>query len=67
MIRPLPNISNDYEFSIERRTGSHAQLKHKDGRRVTVPIHANRPLKPFVMKSIIMQAKASEQEFLNHL
>ena len=56
-----------YKFYKESQGGSHLQLRHDDGRRVTVPIHTKTPLKPFVMKSIIMQAKADEQEFLNYI
>ena len=54
-----------YGFIVERQSGSHIQLKHKDGRRVTVPRH--NPIKVGVLKSIIEQAKTSQEEFLKHL
>ena len=37
-----------YGFIVERQSGSHIQLKHKDGRRVTVPRH--NPIKVGVLK-----------------
>lgn len=60
-------LTKYYKFYPESQGGSHLQLRHDDGRRVTVPVHATRPLKPFVMKSIIHQAEANEQEFLGYL
>jgi predicted RNA binding protein YcfA (HicA-like mRNA interferase family) len=54
-----------YGFIVERQSGSHIQLKHKDGRRVTVPRH--NPIKVGVLKSIIDQAKTSQEEFFKHL
>lgn len=56
-----------YGFYKDDQSGSHLLLKHADGRRVTVPVHPGTVLNEFVMKSIIMQAKADEQEFLNYL
>ncbi|MBA3749964.1 MAG: type II toxin-antitoxin system HicA family toxin [Nitrosopumilus sp.] len=53
-----------YGFTVERQSGSHIQLKHKDGRRVTVPRH--NPIKVGVLKSIIEQAKTSQEEFLKY-
>ncbi len=46
-------------FSIVRQRGSHAHLEKKDGLRtlhVTVPLHGNEDLNPFVLKSIARQA-----------
>ncbi len=54
-----------YGFTVERQSGSHIQLKHKDGRRVTVPRHD--PVKVGVLKSIIEQAKTSQEDFLKYL
>jgi predicted RNA binding protein YcfA (HicA-like mRNA interferase family) len=64
----LKVLTKRYGFFVERQNrGSHIQLKHADGRRITVPIHANRPLKLGVMKSIISQAGVTEEEFLRYL
>jgi predicted RNA binding protein YcfA (HicA-like mRNA interferase family) len=54
-----------YNFSVERQSGSHIQLKHSDGRRITVPRH--NPIKEGVMKSIISQARTTKEEFLKYL
>jgi predicted RNA binding protein YcfA (HicA-like mRNA interferase family) len=58
----LKVLTKHYGFTIERQSGSHYQLKHKDGRRVTVP--RDDPIKVGTMKSIISQAKTTEEEFL---
>jgi predicted RNA binding protein YcfA (HicA-like mRNA interferase family) len=49
-------LTKYYGFSLEETSGSHFQLKHPDGRRVTVPRH-DKPLKPGTLKSIIIQAQ----------
>jgi len=53
-------------FSIDRQKGSHVQMvKIIEGeeRLVTVPIHSNKKLIPFVFKSIAKQAGYSTKEF----
>ena len=60
----LKVLTKHYGFSIERTSGSHYQLKHSDGRRVTVPRHD--PIKLGVMKSIISQVQTTEEEFLKY-
>ncbi len=45
-------LTKHYGFTVERQSGSHIQLKHKDGRRVTVP--RPNPIKVGVLKSIIV-------------
>jgi predicted RNA binding protein YcfA (HicA-like mRNA interferase family) len=57
-------LTKYYEFVIDRISVSHFQLKHPDGRRVTVPIY--NPIKLGVMKSIITQAQTTEEEFLKY-
>ncbi len=59
-------LTKYYGFSVERQSGSHIQLKHPDGRRVTVPRTTDRPIKQGVMKSIISQAHTTQEEFLIH-
>jgi predicted RNA binding protein YcfA (HicA-like mRNA interferase family) len=59
-------LTKYYGFSVEEVSGSHFQLKHSDGRRVTVPSH-DKPLKPGTLKSINMQAQATQEEFLKYL
>lgn len=57
-------------FSIARQKGSHVHLiKEIDGRRlhVTVPVHGNKDLNPFVMRSIIRQAGYTPEKFTEML
>jgi predicted RNA binding protein YcfA (HicA-like mRNA interferase family) len=61
----LKVLTKHYGFSLERQSGSHIQLKHPDGRRLTLPRH--NPIKVGVMKSIIEQAKTTKEEFLKYL
>ncbi len=63
--RIIKVLTKHYGFTVERQSGSHIQLKHKDGRRVTVPRH--NPIKVGVLKSIIEQAKTSQEEFIKYL
>jgi predicted RNA binding protein YcfA (HicA-like mRNA interferase family) len=58
-------LTKYYHFSIERQSGSHIQLKHSDGRRVTVP--RKDPIKEGTMKSIIQQAITTKEEFVKYL
>jgi predicted RNA binding protein YcfA (HicA-like mRNA interferase family) len=61
----LKVLTKYYGFSLERQSGSHYQLKHEDGRRVTVP--RKDPIKLGTIKSIISQAKTTEEEFLKYI
>ena len=61
----LKVLTKHYGFSLERQSGSHIQLKHPDGRRLTLPRH--NPIKVGVMKSIIEQGKTTQEEFLKYL
>ncbi len=58
-------LTKYYGFSIERQSGSHIQLKHPDGRRLTIPRHD--PIKVGVMKAIIEQAKTTQEELVKYL
>ena len=51
-------------FYIDRQSGSHAQLLHRDhpGTRVTVPVH-NRDLRIPMIRRILEQANLSVEEF----
>jgi len=40
-------------FSISRTRGSHAFLKHPDGRATAVPVHARETLGPGLIRSIL--------------
>jgi predicted RNA binding protein YcfA (HicA-like mRNA interferase family) len=53
-------------FVIQRQKGSHVHLVKNDGQKVyhvTIPVHANQDLNPFVLRSIIRQAGYQPEEF----
>lgn len=57
-------------FEVVRQRGSHVHLmKIVGGQRlhVTVPVHGNKDLNPFVLRSIIRQAGYSPEDFLKIL
>ncbi len=54
-----------FGFYPESQSGSHIQLKHADGRRLTVPRH--NVIKIGVMKSIISYTNIPVDEFLKYL
>ncbi|HEX73360.1 MAG TPA: type II toxin-antitoxin system HicA family toxin [Candidatus Hydrogenedentes bacterium] len=43
-------------FRFDRQKGSHAVYLHSDGRRVTIPMHANRTLGPGLLLQILRDA-----------
>lgn len=53
-------------FAVVRQKGSHVHLAKQSGERalhVTVPVHANKDLNSFVLRSIIRQAGYTPEEF----
>jgi len=40
-------------FQVRRQTGSHARLKHADGRVVTVPVHAGQDIGRGLLRKIL--------------
>lgn len=56
-------------FIVDRTSGSHHLLVHPDDatRRVTVPFHGSRSLKPGTLRNIIRQSGLSVEEFQEFL
>jgi predicted RNA binding protein YcfA (HicA-like mRNA interferase family) len=54
--RELIAILRRHGFAIDRQSGSHVILIHRDGRRVTVPVHAGRTLGKGLLRSIMNDA-----------
>lgn len=50
-------------FQIMRQTGSHCQIRHPDGRRATVPIHANRDMPRGTLKGILKDVEITVEHF----
>lgn len=51
-------------FSKHHQVGSHIQLKHKDGRRTTIPYHPSKEIPRGTLKAIISDLDISVEEFV---
>jgi predicted RNA binding protein YcfA (HicA-like mRNA interferase family) len=49
-------------WQLDRVSGSHHIYVHPDGRRVTVPVHGNRDLKPGTQHGIMHDAGLTEDD-----
>jgi len=54
-------------FQVQRQTGSHARLKHVDGRVVTVPVHAGQDIGRGLLRKILRDADMTPAELLTLL
>jgi predicted RNA binding protein YcfA (HicA-like mRNA interferase family) len=58
-------VLHKHGFRVDRQSGSHIQLVHQDGRYVTLP--RQDPIKEGTLKSILLQAKISREQFLKEV
>jgi len=54
-------------ISVIRQKGSHARLKHPDGRVVTVPIHAGQDVGRGLLRKILRDADITPDDLLELL
>ncbi|MBI4029516.1 MAG: type II toxin-antitoxin system HicA family toxin [Candidatus Blackburnbacteria bacterium] len=54
-------------FVKHHQTGSHIQLKHSDGRRVTIPYHPSKEIRRKTLKGIINDIDMTVEEFIQAL
>lgn len=54
-------------FLKYHQVGGHAQFKHLDGRRVTVPIHKGKEIPCGTLQAIIKDAAISRDDFIKLL
>lgn len=54
-------------FEVVRQRGSHARLKHTDGRVVTIPIHSGQNLGKGLLRKILRDAELNREEFIDLL
>ena len=54
-------------FQVQRQTGSHVRLKHKDGRSVTVPNHLSQDIGRGLLRKILRDADLSHDAFAAYL
>lgn len=63
LIRVLEKLG----FFKYHQVGSHAQFKHMDGRRTTVPIHAGKDIGKKMLRGIITDINIAVEDFLKIL
>jgi len=54
-------------FIVHHQRGSHVQMKHADGRRVTVPVHAGKDIRRGTLRGIVNDLGVSVDEFIEIL
>lgn len=62
--RELIRVLNRLGFFEYHRVGSHAQFKHLDGRRVTVPVHYGKDIKTGTLRGILNDMDLNAEEFI---
>lgn len=60
----LLKVLHKIGFYEHHRAGSHLQLKHKDGRRVTVPFPKGKEIRRGTLKGILNDLDISVEEFI---
>ncbi len=65
--RQIIRVLNELGFFEHNRVGSHAQFKHADGRRITVPVHKGRDINRGTLRGIIHDLHISVDEFISLL
>lgn len=65
--RKLINILEKIGFYKYHQVGSHAQFKHSDGRRTTIPIHYGKDIKKGTLKSILDDIDLDPKNFIKML
>lgn len=71
-LKPLPArkviaILVKIGFKVVRQRGSHAVLKHSDGRITVVPVHPEEKIGRGLLLKIIKDAKLTKEQFLKLL
>lgn len=54
-------------FYFDRQKGSHAIYKHNDGRRVVIPFHSGKDLKPGTLMGMIQDIGIDKETFFQLL
>lgn len=65
--RELIRVLQKLGFFKHHQVGSHAQFKHTDGRRITIPIHSGKDLKRKILKGIIDDLEITVEKFISLL
>jgi predicted RNA binding protein YcfA (HicA-like mRNA interferase family) len=63
--RDLARVARRLGFLLHHQTGSHAVFKREvDQRRVVIPMHGNRALKPKTLRSILNDMGIEPEDYL---
>ena len=62
--RELIRVLSRLGFFEYHRVGSHAQFKHPDDRRVTIPVHYGKDVKTGTLRGILSDIDLSVEEFI---
>lgn len=65
--KELIRVLNHLGFFEFHRVGSHAQFKHLDGRKITVPVHTGKDINKKTLRGIINDLDISIEEFIKVL
>jgi len=60
--RELVAVLRRHGFEIDRQSGSHPIMIHRDGRRVTIPVHAGRTLGKRLLRSLMADAQLTRED-----
>ncbi|MEA1937362.1 MAG: type II toxin-antitoxin system HicA family toxin [Patescibacteria group bacterium] len=60
-------VLEEMGFFKHHQVGSHAQFKHFDGRRTTIPIHSGKEIPKGTLKAILRDLEISTDEFIKFL
>ena len=61
--RELIAILEKLGFQNIHQKGSHLRMKHKDGRRTTIPVHAGEKIGVGLLRKILRDVNVSRSEF----
>ncbi len=65
--KKLIKILSKIGFQVIRQKGSHASLKHSDGRVTVIPIHPTEKIDRSLLRKIIKEVKLTREEFIKLL
>ena len=65
--RELTRVLRRLGFFPHHAVGSHLQMKHVDGRRITIPVHAGKDVPHGTLRGIISDLDMTVEEFIKAL
>ena len=65
--KELVRVLEKLGFLKHHQVGSHAQFKHADSKRITVPIHEGKDLNKKILKGVINDLELSVEDFIELL